>query len=124
VLKTHEDRMFPGGIVASMSTPWGNQTDTLGGYHLVWPRDAAMAGFALLAANEVNSARSILAHMIAAQQPDGHWAQNYFPNGRPYWTGVQLDETAFPVLLAAKLREVGQPEFHGVADMARRAVAL
>ncbi len=124
VLKTHEDRMFPGGIVASMSTPWGNQTDTLGGYHLVWPRDAAMAGFALLAVNELNSARCILSHMIAAQQPDGHWAQNYFPNGRPYWTGVQLDEAAFPILLAAKLREVGQPEFQGVAGMVRRAVAL
>jgi hypothetical protein len=88
--------MFPGGIVASMSTPWGNQTDTLGGYHLVWPRDAAMAGFALLAANEVNSARSILAHMIAAQQPDGHWEKPGPGYTRKYtgtvWQVIFLDQ--------------------------------
>ena len=124
VLKTHEDRMYPGAIVASLSTPWGNHGNTLGGYHLVWPRDAAMAGFALLASNEVDSARAILAHMVAAQQPDGRWPQNYFPNGTPYWTGVQLDETAFPVLLAAKLREGRHAEVHGVAAMVGRAVAL
>jgi glucoamylase len=124
VLKTHEDRMYPGAIVASMSTPWGNHGNTLGGYHLVWPRDAAMAGFALLASNEVDSARAILAHMVAAQQPDGRWAQNYFPNGTPYWTGTQLDETAFPILLAAKLRDGHHPAVHGVAEMAARAVAL
>jgi len=123
VLKTHEDRMFPGGIVASMSTPWGNYTNTLGGYHLVWPRDAAMAGFALLAANEIDSARSVLAHMIAVQRPDGHWEQNYYPNGRPFWRGVQLDETAFPILLAAKTRESGLPELQGVSEMMRRAAA-
>jgi len=123
VLKTHEDRMFAGAIVASMSTPWGNTTDALGGYHLVWPRDAAMAAFALFAVGELRSARSILAHLIAAQQPDGHWAQNYFPNGNPYWSGVQLDETAFPVLLAAKGHEGGVPAPDGVPDMARRAVA-
>lgn len=124
VLKTHEDRMFPGAIVASMSTPWGNHGNTLGGYHLVWPRDAAMAAFALLASNEVESARAILAHMIAVQQPDGRWAQNYFPNGTPYWTGIQLDETAFPILLAAKLHEGRHADVHGVATMVAEAAAL
>src|SRR5260370_40344133 len=39
VLKAHEDRTFPGSIVASLSVPWGNSTDSLGGYHLVWARD-------------------------------------------------------------------------------------
>ncbi len=123
VLKMHEDRAYPGAVVASMSTPWGNSTNTLGGYHLVWPRDAAMAAFALLAVNEVDDARRILAHMIASQLPDGHWPQNYFPNGQPFWTGIQLDETAFPVLLAAKLVEIGCEALPGVPDMVRRAVA-
>lgn len=123
VLKMHEDRAYPGALVASMSTPWGNTTDTLGGYHLVWPRDAAMAAFALIAVNEVEDARRILAHAVAAQEPDGHWAQNYFPNGEPFWTGVQLDESAFPVLLAAKLAEVGAEAMPGVPEMVRRAVA-
>ena len=123
VLKMHEDRAYPGAMVASMSTPWGNSTNTLGGYHLVWPRDAAMAAFALIAVNAVDDARRILAHAAAAQEPDGHWSQNYFPNGEPFWTGIQLDETAFPVLLAAKLGEVGAEELPGVAEMVRRAVA-
>lgn len=122
VLKMHEDRMFPGALVASMSTPWGNRTNTLGGYHLVWPRDATLAAFAFLAANKADDARRILAHMIAVQLPDGHWPQNYFPGGQPYWTGIQLDETAFPILLAAKLREDGHPDLPGVSDMVRRAV--
>jgi glucoamylase len=122
LLKTHEDRMFPGAIVASLSTPWGNTTNTLGGYHLVWPRDATLAAFALLAAREDADAERVLAHMIAVQQPDGHWTQNYFPDGRPFWTGIQLDETGFPVLLASKLREGGRADLPGVADMVRRAV--
>ncbi len=122
VLKMHEDRMFPGAVVASMSTPWGNRTNTLGGYHLVWPRDATLAAFALLAANEAEDARRMLAHMIAAQQPDGRWSQNYFPDGEPFWTGIQLDEAGFPILLAAKLREGGHPDLPGTTEMVRRAV--
>jgi glucoamylase len=122
VLKMHEDRTFPGAIVASLSTPWGDSTDTLGGYHLVWPRDATLAAFALMAADQLEDARRILARFIATQQQDGHWPQNNYPSGDPFWTGLQLDETAFPVLLAAKLREVGTPEFPGTPEMVRRAV--
>jgi glucoamylase len=122
VLKTHEDRMYPGALVASMSTPWGNRTNTLGGYHLVWPRDATQAAFALLAVHEPDDARHILAHMIAVQQADGHWTQNYFPNGQAFWTGIQLDETGFPILLVAKLRELGEPDLPGVKEMVRAAV--
>ena len=124
VLKMHEDRTFPGAIVASLSTPWGDSTDTLGGYHLVWPRDATLAAFALIAADQLEDARRILARFIATQQGDGHWPQNNYPSGDPFWTGLQLDETAFPVLLAAKLREMGTPEFPGIPEMVRRAVSF
>ena len=122
VLKSHEDRMYPGALVASMSTPWGNRTNTLGGYHLVWPRDATLAAFAFLAVNETDDARHILAHLMAVQLPDGHWPQNFFPNGQPFWTGIQLDETGFPILLAAKLHEIGQTDLPGVREMVRAAV--
>jgi glucoamylase len=124
VLKVHEDRTYPGAVVASLSIPWGNTTDTLGGYHLVWPRDATLTAFALLAANQLLETRHILAHLIATQTPDGHWPQNYFPSGEPFWTGTQLDEAAFPVLLAAKLRELGDPELPGTAQMVRAAVGF
>jgi glucoamylase len=124
VLKVHEDRTYPGAVVASLSVPWGNTTDTLGGYHLVWPRDATLTAFAFLAANQPGDARRILSHLIAAQLEDGRWAQNYFPSGEPFWSGVQLDEAAFPVLLAAKLRELGDGELPGTAQMVRSAVGF
>ncbi|GHF44221.1 glucoamylase [Deinococcus metalli] len=124
VLRMHEDRTYPGAVVASLSTPWGNHTDALGGYHLVWPRDATLAAFALIAADQIEDARRILARFIATQQADGHWPQNNYPSGDPYWTGLQLDETAFPVLLAAKLRELGSAEVSGTTDMVRRALGF
>jgi len=122
LLKMHEDRSFPGAVVASLSIPWGNSTNSLGGYHLVWPRDAALTAFALLAANQRRDAGNILAHLIAAQQHDGRWPQNYFPSGEPYWGGIQLDEVALPVLLAAKLAELGEPQLPDTATMVREAV--
>ena len=124
VLKTHEDRAYPGAVVASLSVPWGNSTDTLGGYHLVWPRDATLTAFALLAANQLLDTRHILAHLTATQGRDGHWPQNYFPSGEPFWNGIQLDEAALPVLLAAKLRELGESEPPGTAQMVRAAVGF
>ena len=121
VLKTHEDRSFPGALVASLSVPWGASTDTLGGYHLVWPRDASMVAFALIACGLIEDARAILSHQLATQLPDGSWSQNAFPSGRPFWTGVQLDQAAFPILLAAKLSE-GRHELPAGTDvMVRRA---
>lgn len=124
VLKIHEDRAYPGAVVASLSIPWGNSTDSLGGYHLVWPRDVALTAFALLAANQRLDARHILSHLIAAQRRDGHWPQNYFPSGETYWGGIQLDEVALPVLLAAKLAELGEAELPGTAEMVRAAAGF
>ncbi len=41
---------------------------------------------------------------MVTQEPDGHWAQNMWLDGAPNWNGIQLDETAFPILLADHLR--------------------
>jgi glucoamylase len=124
LLKIHEDRAYPGAVVASLSVPWGNSTDSLGGYHLVWPRDATLTALALLAANQRLDARHVLSHLIAAQRREGHWPQNYFPSGEPYWNGVQLDEAALPVLLAAKLAELAEPELPGTKAMVRAAAGF
>ncbi len=123
VLKIHEDTTFPGAAVASLSVPWGNTSDNSGGYHLVWPRDTCLSAFALIAAGQTEDARRILNHLIATQTDGGGWAQCAHPNGEPYWVGEQLDEIAFPVMLAAKLREMGERELIGTGDMVRRAVA-
>jgi glucoamylase len=123
VLKVHQDRTYPGSIVASLSMPWGNSSDTIGGYHLVWPRDCVEAGLALLATGQIDDARSMLSYLIAIQNGDGSWNQNCFPDGRPFWGGVQLDEVAFPIVLAAKLAERDALRgLGGVDAMIRRAV--
>jgi glucoamylase len=123
VLKVHEDRTYPGSVVASLSVPWGNSSDSSGGYHLVWARDCVKAGLALFAVGQVDDARRMLSYLIANQTADGNWSQNSFPDGRPFWNGIQLDEVGFPVILAAKLEEknalVG---LGGVDIMIRRAV--
>ena len=38
LLLAHEDKLYPGAMIASMSIPWGEDKsdDELGGYHLVW----------------------------------------------------------------------------------------
>lgn len=120
VLACHEDRTYPGATVASLSIPWGNQRDDLGGYHLVWARDCVEVAFARLAIGDVEAADRTLSWLVAAQQADGHWTQNAYPDGRPFWTGVQLDEVALPVLLAAALGH--EPGDGPVGTMVRRAV--
>jgi glucoamylase len=106
VLRSHESKDFVGGIIASLSIPWGfNKGDEdLGGYHLVWPRDLVETAGALVAGNAVVDATRVLRYLESTQEADGHWAQNLWLDGRPYWGGIQMDETAFPILLLDLLR--------------------
>src|SRR5580692_7168708 len=111
VLRTHESKDFLGGIIASLSIPWGfNKGDEdLGGYHLVWPRDLVETAGALLAAGAVNDAVRVLRYLESTQEAAGNWAQNLWLDGRSYWGGVQMDETAFPILLLDLLRREAAP---------------
>ena len=106
VLRTHESKDFLGGIIASLSIPWGfNKGDEdLGGYHLVWPRDLVETAGALLAAGAVTDAVRVLRYLEVTQEAAGNWAQNLWLDGRPYWSGIQMDETSFPILLLDLLR--------------------
>jgi glucoamylase len=106
VLRTHESKDFLGGIIASLSIPWGfNKGDEdLGGYHLIWPRDLVETAGALLAAGAVVDSVRVLRYLEVTQEAAGNWAQNLWLDGRPYWGGIQMDETAFPILLLDLLR--------------------
>ena len=106
VLRSHESKDFLGGVIASLSIPWGfNKGDEdLGGYHLVWPRDLVETACGFLAAGAVEDALRVLRYLEATQDEDGHWAQNMWLDGRPYWSGMQMDEAAFPILLVDTLR--------------------
>jgi glucoamylase len=89
----------------------------------VWTRDAVEAGFGLLAAGQTDDSRRLLAYLVATQNEDGGWSQNFFPDGRPHWTGVQLDQVALPIVLAECLSERGLPETPESVAMIRRAIA-
>jgi glucoamylase len=115
VLRTHQDRTTPGATVASLSIPWGNARNDLGGYHLVWSRDLVESAGALVALGARASAARTLAYLVATQEPDGHWFQNQWVDGVAYWGGVQLDEAAYPILLAGAIRRAGAAHMHGQA---------
>lgn len=102
VLAAHRAADRPGAVVASLSIPWGSSKgdDDLGGYHLVWPRDLVETAGGFLAAGDANEALAILEYLREVQLASGHWPQNLWLDGRPYWAGVQMDECAFPILLA------------------------
>ncbi len=121
VLRSHEDRTYPGAIVASLSIPWGTRSNDPGGYHPVWTRDMVQAALGLFVAGEVEAGKRVLAYLASRQESDGHWAQNFFPDGRGHWRGVQLDEVALPILLAATLRQAGEHETAATKEMVRRA---
>jgi glucoamylase len=101
VLRTHESKTAPGALIASLAIPWGfSQGDNdQGGYHLVWSRDMVETAGGLLAAGAHEDARRVLTFLQRTQQPDGHWSQNMWLDGSPYWNGIQMDETALPILL-------------------------
>jgi glucoamylase len=122
VLKTHQDKTYTGATVASLSIPWGNSKDDIGGYHLVWPRDLVQGALALIALGAVEDARDIMRYLIATQLADGRWQQNQWLGGTPHWGGVQLDEVAFPVLLASALAARDALNGIRVTDMVRRAL--
>ncbi len=122
VLRAHLDKTYPGAMVASLSVPWGYTGNERGGYHLVWPRDLVQCAGALLALGAEPEARDTLRYLIATQNADGHWNQNQWLGGTPYWQGVQLDETALPVMLAAELEERDALRGIVVEDMVRRAL--
>jgi len=113
LLLTHEDKMYPGAMIASLSIPWGEDKGDdggLGGYHLVWTRDMVQSATALLAVGDTTTPLRALIYLAIAQREDGGFYQNFWIDGRPYWTGLQLDEVSFPIVLAWRLWKAGALE--------------
>jgi glucoamylase len=128
VMKTHEAKSFLGGIIASLSIPWGSSKgdEDLGGYHLVWPRDLIEIAMGLLASGSGNTCTCVLKYLRDTQDPDGKWPQNMWLDGKPYWSGVQMDETALPILLLERIYREGvlnREELGGFWQMVFRAAS-
>lgn len=129
VLRVHESKRFASAVIASLSIPWGfaKGDNDLGGYHLIWPRDLVEAAGGLLAAGAPTDAHRVLEYLAATQEADGHWAQNMWLDGMPYWSGLQLDETAFPILLVDLLLredELSLPDLERMWPIVRRAASF
>jgi glucan 1,4-alpha-glucosidase len=108
VLKAHEDKTYRGAGVASLTVPWGNDADAsepnVGGYHLVWSRDLYQVATAFYAMGDKESADRALNYLLTVQQrKDGSYPQNSWLDGRPFWQSLQLDEVAYPLILAYQL---------------------
>jgi glucoamylase len=108
ILKAHEDKANRGANIASLTVPWGggdNANDNnVGGYHLVWSRDLYQVATAFMALGDKDAANRALDFMFKVQQkPDGSFPQNSWLDGKPFWNSLQMDEVAFPLILAHEL---------------------
>ncbi len=108
-LKVHESKNPGGGLVAGLATPWGYASgdDAKIGYHVVWTRDMVESAGGLIAAGAREGAARMLRLLKNTQQSDGHWPQNMWVDGTPYWGGIQMDETALPIVLVNIARREG-----------------
>src|SRR3954465_70482 len=106
-LAGHEDKTYRGGYIASPTMPWVWGTgleNPSGAYHLVWSRDLYQIATALKAAGDTAGANRAVDYLFLRQQkPDGSFPQNSLVDGTPHWGNLQLDEVAFPILLAWEL---------------------
>ena len=113
VLKSSIDKTFPGAIAASLSSPWGQAVSAgdlpggkpvyFGSYREVFARDLYEAVTGLLADGDIAEAKAATLFLfLRQQQPLGNMPRNSLLNGKaaPDTGGDQLDETAYPILMA------------------------
>src|SRR3954470_10913954 len=108
VMKAHEDKTYRGAGAASLTIPWGEETDadqpSVGGYHLVWARDLYEVATAFYAMGDKEAADRALSYLFNIQQkPDESFPQNSWLDGRPFWGSLQMDEVSYPLILAWQL---------------------
>ena len=117
LLAAHEDKTFRGGFVAAPGRPWAwaDELQHLPVYIAVWSRDLYEIATGLLAAGDRAAARRALDYLWNVQQaPDGSFPQNSRLDGEPVFTGLQLDEVAFPIVLAWQLGRTGPGDWDNV----------
>lgn len=119
VLKAQEDKTHAGAVIASLSTPWGDtvpadKSET--GYKAVWPRDFYQVTMAMLALGDKVTPRVAFEYLQQVQAGDktpgytgtpGWFLQKTHVDGEIEWVGVQLDQTAMPIMLGWRLWKEG-----------------
>ncbi len=112
-VKAAEDKTFPGALVASPSSPWGQaivaddpNNTFFGSYREVFARDVYEAWSGLVAGGDLQTARDVVTFLFThQQQPDGSFPRNSLLNGKtaPDSFNTQLDECSYPILMAWQL---------------------
>jgi glucan 1,4-alpha-glucosidase len=117
VLKASEDKTFSGAISASIASPWGQATSAgdpantyFGSYREIFARDLYEAWTGLMADGDLATARDAVNFLfLRQQQADGSMPRNSLLNGKtaPDSFGTQLDEAAYPILMADQMGMFG-----------------
>ncbi|MDP4014245.1 MAG: glycoside hydrolase family 15 protein [Candidatus Nanopelagicales bacterium] len=125
VVRASQDKTFSGAVSAGLAAPWGNtymagqgqpenqginvagstggSPPYFGSYREMFSRDMAEAAGSMLVAGDVDFGRAVARFILEKQQlPTGEIPRNSLPNGEkaPDTNGTQLDESAYPILLA------------------------
>jgi glucoamylase len=114
VIRASVDKTFPGASAASLASPWGQAVPAgqpagnglapyFGSYREVFPRDAYETFTGFLTDGDLATARQLVRYWFSdLQLPNGSFPRNGLLNGKaaPDTGGLQLDETADPVLAA------------------------
>ncbi|MGH3172183.1 MAG: glycoside hydrolase family 15 protein, partial [Trebonia sp.] len=114
VIKASMDKTFPGASAASLASPWGQAVPAgvasasglapyFGSYREVFPRDAYETFTGFLTDGDLTTARQMVRYWFSSLQlPNGSFPRNGLLNGKaaPDTGGLQLDETADPILAA------------------------
>lgn len=119
VLKAQEDKTHAGAFIASLSNPWGDikpAEKSATGYKAVWPRDFYQVAMAMLALGDTQSPRVAFEYLEKVQAgpntkgytgTPGWFLQKTHVDGEIEWVGVQLDQTAMPIMLGWRLWKEG-----------------
>jgi glucoamylase len=119
MLKVQEDRTYAGALIASLSNPWGDTVDASKpstGYKAVWPRDFYQCAMALAALGDQQTPLAAFHYLPQVQVKadtkgntgvGGWFLQKTWVDGTTEWVGVQLDQTAMPIMLGWKLWKLG-----------------
>ncbi len=108
VLAASEDKTYRGAFVASPTMPWVFGAGLFNPsclYHGAWSRDIYEIVTALIVEGDMAGAGRALDFLFNVQQkPDGSFPQNSKVDGTPVCGGLQLDEAAYPIVLAYQLK--------------------
>lgn len=107
VIKAQEDKTVSGANIASLTIPWGgggNANTGGSGYRMIWSRDLYHVFTAYMAVDDKAAAGRALDFLFKVQQKaDGSFPQNSGLNGTGGWGSLQMDEVAYPLIMAWQL---------------------